>query len=70
MDVGTFILEYKARLAIYNSQKKGAAGRGHMGLEIAVAYVADGEERKKAAGLGIRKFRVLRRRGRVRSIAV
>ena len=28
-----------------------------------VAYVADGEENKNVAGLGIKKFRVLRRRG-------
>jgi hypothetical protein len=28
-----------------------------------VAYVADGEENKNAAGLGIKKCRVLRRRG-------
>jgi hypothetical protein len=29
----------------------------------AVAYVADGEENKNAVGLGIKKIRVLRRRG-------
>ena len=40
-----------------------AARRAARGGRAAVAYVADGEENKNAAGLGIKKIRVLRRRG-------
>ena len=54
-------MEYR----VYHALRAAGAARRRRrrGARRRVAYVADGEENKNAAGLGIKEFRVLRRRG-------